>query len=330
MRKKPFIMIVTAMIFLLAIGQSVWAFSDTANDPNAQKIDELKQMGILNGKNDGTFKPGDNLTNAAGAALLVKGLDLNIDHIRFIKEPKASDYYTNVKDDAWYSNAFIIAHLNGLDIPKDVDPSEAMSREQFAHSLFRAMMTKGDYAFIELYMMIEDEADVTPAYMNSIQKLLISKISQLDKDNKFLPKEAITRSEAAGWLHGAIQFVKHVEPIPPLDEETIPFPLYDMKYDVKEINEEVHEVTVTAQAPHPGYGMKINSITFEEGKAIIQIGVIMPDPTALYPQVITELKATTYIGSEYEPVLQEVSPIADGGGSDSSHASVDSDAAPAA
>ncbi|XEC96913.1 protease complex subunit PrcB family protein [Paenibacillus tarimensis] len=302
MKKKPIFIVFLALTLLFALGQTVFAFSDTSTDPNSQKIAELKKRGILNGHKDGTFLPGGKLTNAAGVALIVKGMDLNLNDIQFIKEPKASDYFTNVKDNAWYSEAFVIAHLNGLDLPKDIDPSAAMTREQFAHSLFLAMMTKGDYAFIKLYMLIEDEADITPAYMNSVQKLLISDIIKLDKKQMFYPKEAVKRSEAAGWLHDAIIFVETTPTIPEIE----PFPLSDVKLESTKVNDDVLEVTVSAQAPHPGYGIQVTSIMFEGKRAIIYVDAVQPDPDKMYAQVITEVKATTYIGSEYEAVLADL------------------------
>jgi len=315
MKKSSMMMLMMAVVLLFTLGQSAWAFSDTEADPNAAKIADLKTRGIISGEN-GKFIPKGKLTNAAAVSLLVKGFDLNIDDIRFIKEPKASDYFTNVDDNAWYADAFIIASLRGLDIPKDIHPAAEMTREQFAHSLFQAMLTTGDYAFIELFIMIEDEADINPDYMNSIQKIVISKFAELDKDNKFHPKAPITRSDAASWLHAAIKFVETTDPVEPLPEpETPSFPLYDVKLGTEAVNKDIQAVTVTAQAPHPGYGIKITSIAFKGDTAVITVEAISPDPDMIYPQVITEIKATTYISSQYKPVLAE---LADGAGSSDS------------
>jgi hypothetical protein len=123
-------------------------------------------------------KKGITVANAVSA--IVKGLDLNIDHIRFIKEPKASDYYSKVKDDAPYANDFIIAQFNGLELPKDVNPSAKVTREQFAKWLYGALSQKGDYAWIEIFINISDAKHISDGNMESIQKLLIAKIFTLD------------------------------------------------------------------------------------------------------------------------------------------------------
>ncbi|MFD0712695.1 S-layer homology domain-containing protein [Paenibacillus sp. GCM10027626] len=292
------------MLLIFSIAQSAWAFPDTKGDPNEAKINELKKLGIVAGGKDGSFVPKGELTYAAGIALIVKGLDLTIEE-KFIKKPEASDYYTKVKNNVWYSDAFIIAYHNGLDIDKNVDPSSIMTREQFAHHLFKAMIRKGDFAFIELFLNISDGDKITSAYMDSIQKLLIAKIADLDKNNNFKPQEAIKRGVAAGWLHDAIMFVKeHATELPP-QPEVPSLPFDDIGLSVKAVNDDVQEVTVSAEVPHPGYGIRIASISFEGDKALIKIEPVLPAQDRMYPQVITKVKATTYISSAYKPVLAD-------------------------
>ncbi|MBD2870086.1 S-layer homology domain-containing protein [Paenibacillus arenilitoris] len=309
MKKRSIIMLALVSLLLLTLGQTVWAFKDIKNDANEQKIAELQKRGIVNGDKHDRFNPKGKLTYAEGVTLLVRGFDLNIDNIRFIKEPKATDYFPNLKDNAWYSQSFIIAQLNGLEIPKDVKASDAMTREQFAHHLFKAIMKQGDYAFIEIFLLIADVADVDKAYMDSIQKLLISKIATLDDTNKFYPKQAITRGIAAGWLYDALKFVKETEPIPPQPE----VPAFDLKLAVTPVNDEVNKVTVSTQVPHPGYGIRIASIAFEGEEAVIYVETVLPDPDKMYPQVVTDVSAVTYVDAAFKPVLP-----ATGGGSDPS------------
>jgi hypothetical protein len=298
--KRGLLVLAACLLIFTLAGQSVWAFSDIKNDPNESKIAELEKQGVLKGSKTGHFKPKDKLTYAEGIALIVRGMGLNIDHIRFIKEPKASDYFTKVKDNAWYSESFIIAYHNGLEVPKDVDPAALMTREQFAHHLFRAIVTKGDYAFIEIWIAINDESEISQAYMDSVQKLLIAKIAELDKKQNFYPKANITRSTAAGWLHGAMKFVKETTPIP----TEPPFPLSDLKLEIKAVNNEVNEVTVSAMAPNPGYGLKIESIWFDGDQAVIHVVPIYPKE-GVHAQVVTEVKNVTYVSSKYKPVLAE-------------------------
>ena len=177
-----------------------------------------------------------------------------------------------------------------------------MTREQFAHHLMQALLKKGDYAFIDLYVMLKDEAQVNPDYMGSIQTLLVSGIAKLDDTQRFKPKGAITRGDAAGWLYDTIQFVAKNTPIePPADQQ--PFPLTGLNLSTKAIGADVNEVTVSAQAPNPGYGIRIASISFEGDQAVITVAPVYPDKNKSFAQVITEVKAVTYVSSAFKPVL---------------------------
>src|SRR5690606_35007644 len=136
---------------VLLLSGSVFAFKDIGDVEGKEKIDALHKHKILSGINGKLFSPHAKVSYAMGVQMLVKGLDLNIDHIRFIKEPKASDYFSHVADKSWYAKAFIVAHLNGLPVPKDVKPNAKMSREEFVQYLMSAIAKKGDYAFTEMW-----------------------------------------------------------------------------------------------------------------------------------------------------------------------------------
>ena len=299
MMKKWTVLLSTLVILCLMVSGTAFAFQDVDNQANSEKILSMKERGLINGLNDTTFNPNGVMTFAQGIQFIVKGFGLNIDHIRFIKEPKASDYYAHVEDQAWYADAFIIAQFN-LDMPSDIKPNEPMTREQFAHYLSQAISTKGDFPLIQIYVMIEDEADVTPDYMNAIQKLLITKVTELDDNGRFNPQETITRSEAAVMIYNALEYVDHM-----LSNVIIPIDP-DVSLDVENVTDEVYQVTVSwGEQPHPGYGISVDRIEFnEDNTANIVYSLHYPDPDRMYPQVIVYPKAVVYLGSEYTPVLK--------------------------
>lgn len=297
----------------LVLSGTANAFTDIQNDPGKASILDLKQRGIVHGIGNGQFKPGAKVTGASAVTLIVKGLDLNIDNIRFVKKPKASQYFSKIKDNAPYASAFMIAQLNGLDIPRDIDPSANVTREQFAHWLFQGISAKGEFAFTEQYILLADEDSVTKNYMNSIQKLLIANIAELDARGKFRPKEAITRSEAAVLLDRAIEFVEKTKPIP------VPDPgksiLSDVKLTSAPLADGVTKVTLTATAPHPGYGIEVSNISFIGSAAVIDYRVVQPDPDKMYPQHVATVKTETYIPASYKPVLGSATASVDSGAS---------------
>ena len=306
MMKKRFSIFLTLILtMVLMSGGSVFAFTDIQGDKGEAAIIALKKSGIINGISAEKFVPRGKVTYAQAVQMLVRGFDLTIDPDQYDKKLKASDIFKNVPDKSWYAKSFVTAYVNGLPIPEDVDPNQKLTREQFAHLLFHAILTKGDFAFIELYVMMKDEADVSPDFMNSIQKLLVSKIAELD-DGYFYPKKEITRSEAARMLHKAIQFVKTVEPIPPVEPKDPPVD-QDVNMTVNKVNEEVNRVTVSwGMKPNPGYGVSISKIEFTaDGEAHIYYMLHEPEPGKMYPQVMTEAKADTYVSSKYKPVLKK-------------------------
>lgn len=302
MRRQGIMLMVTVLLFF-SMGYSALAFTDTQSAKNADKINALKDDGVIVGIGNDKFNPGGKLTYAAGISMIVKGLDVSLAQFQFIKAPLASDYYTFVKDGQWYSDAFIIANVNGLDVPKNVKAEQIMTHEQFAHHLFKAIEANNQRTYIQIFIEIKDEARISKVYKDSIQKLLISKIVFLNNEQQFLPNTDMIRGEAAEWVFEARAFVKNTAEQP--QPELQPSPLTELTLTNKAINDTVTEVTVSAQAPHPGYGIRIVSILFNGKEAIIYTEPILPDPDKMYAQVITEVTAVTYVGSEYKAVLAE-------------------------
>ncbi|TFE31774.1 S-layer homology domain-containing protein [Cohnella luojiensis] len=286
--KKPLLILMLVAMFCTAIGGS--ALAQNKN----------------NDKGNSHWK--GSIDVATAVTMIVKGLKLNIDNIRFIKEPKASDYYTKVKDTAPYAGDFIIAQFNGLELPKDINPTAKVTREQFAKWLYGALSHKGEYAWIDIYYQVADEKQVTEGYMDSIQKLLIAKIATLDGKKKFYPKGSMTQATAAVMINRTLKFIADSKPITPAPEVPENPILTDVKVTSDKVTDDVTKVTVSAMAPHPGYGLEITGIQFAKGEAVIQYRVVLPDPNKMFAQVVTELKAVTYIPAGYKAVLGEAQP----------------------
>lgn len=284
----------------LPVGGSAFAFSDVKGDPGAAQIYDLQQRGIIQGVGSDQFKPQGKVNGAVAVSLIVKGLGLNLDTIRFVKEPKASDYFSKVPDNASYAQAFIVAQLNGLDLPRDIDPAKNVTREQFANWLFQGITKKGNFAVTEQFIMFGDGKRVTDGYMDGIQKLLILKIAQLDAAGNFRPQDAITRSEAAVMLDKAIVFVEKTSPIPDVPATS---PLGEPELTSAAYADGVTKATISASAPHPGYGLEVSSIVFAGDQATLNYRVTAPDPNGIYPQVITTVRAEAYLPAKYKPVL---------------------------
>lgn len=291
------------LIVALMTGGSALAFNDIKDTAGKEEIMLLKEKGIISGITDKTFAPQGKLTYAQGITLIVKGFNLNINAMLFAKMPVASDYFTKVPNNAWYAKSLLYAQLNGLTLPKDLDPNKLMSREEFTNFLVEAINTTGDYPMIMMYAVIKDEADVSKEYMNSIQQALITKLASVDKDQKFYPKREITRAEAAVMLAKGIEFVAmNKDNI--ITEPIIEFPDAEVSFTATAVTSAVYQVDVTwKQAPSPGHGIRVDRIEFQDKQALVFYSLHKPEEGRMHAQVLTDLKATTYVDVNYKIVL---------------------------
>lgn len=201
-----------AVLFGAVSGQALAAdnssFTDIASTSSRAQIEALQELGIVKGVSSSEFNPEENLTGAQGVELIVRAMQLSLAAIDFKEAPTAEGFFTNVKNDAWYAESFVIAHHNGLDLPADIDPAKPLTREQFAHYLVQALEKTGQYPLIKMYINIQDEKDITVDYQGTIQRALLYKIVSLDADGNFHPQQVVNRAEAAAILYEAHQFVE--------------------------------------------------------------------------------------------------------------------------
>ncbi|MBP1992398.1 S-layer homology domain-containing protein [Paenibacillus eucommiae] len=285
---------------------SAFAFSDLAGDPAEAKINALQKSGIISGITNDTFAPKEKVTFAQGVQLIVKGLDLNLDLVKFIKKPEASDYFTKVPDNAWFAEAFIIASVHGLSLDKNIDPYGTITRAQFAQLLGEALDTKGNFPVTKMFFQISDGENLPQDIQGRLQILLNTKIIKLGEDGKFRPQDAITRSEAADWIFEASDFVRRVIQAEP-EKEPVVEESHKATVTIEKVNDQVNKVVLTVEGlPNPGYKVVINEIKFASDQiATVHYSVHKPDPNMSYPQVITDGKAETYLSSYYKPLAVE-------------------------
>jgi hypothetical protein len=296
------ILLVCAMV--LGLTSSIFALDNVKDDAALDKVMSLMSRDIVKG--DGAaFHAEKNMTNAEGVQMIVKGMDLSLAAFQFIKEPLASDYFENMRNDVWYSQAFVIAAVNGLELSKDIDPKAEMTREAFAYHLITAMNLKGEFAFTKMYFQLSDEDQLNPDYNHALQLLLNGRMTELDEEGNFRPKDAITRGEAAVILYNMIEHVeRNTAPIP---DDGVVVDVNEVTYVVEAVNSEINKVTLSwGEQPNPGYGLSVASILFKDGNiAEIQYSLHYPLPDRMYPQVITTPTAVTYVPSAYDVQLAQ-------------------------
>lgn len=306
MKKVLSITIGLLMVFTLTAASAVHGFQDVkSDDPARESILALKERQLIHGIGDGKFGPELQVSFAQGISMIVGILQLKLDSI--YNDLQVNDLFANVSNHAWYAKSLRIAHANEFDLPIDLDPDAAMTKEEFAYYLSKGLVQTGDYAFIEIFQVIQDGDKITEDYMNSVQKLLVAKITALDDKQMFHPQAKITRAQAAHMLFNTLQFIdKYADNTA---DRKLPGPVEKIPIDdgvvfySKPIDEHVQEVTIDwGMQGNPGYGIYVNSIEFDvENKvAAIYYELVYPDPDKFYPQVITPIKTKTYIDAAYE------------------------------
>ena len=224
--KKTFKIITMSAAAALALsfaGQefaSAAAFKDINNVQDKDKIIALQNSGLIKGISADLFGPNISISEAEGVQMIVNALGLNLDLIRFVKEPHATDYFVNANDSAWYAQALIIAGVHGLDLPADLKPNQKLTREEFTHQLIHAIEVSGQLPMINVVVTeFKDQDQVTVDYSGSIQRALSYGVVKLDDSGKLNPKKEITRAEAAVEISNALAYLKaHPAPAAAVDE----------------------------------------------------------------------------------------------------------------
>lgn len=209
----------TVLLGAFASSQA-FAFSDVTGDQQTV-ISNLQEKGVVSGIDSEHFAPQLEMSYAEALQMIVKAFNLNLDIMRFIKMPVASDVYPNAKDNAWYSDALVFGYYNGLKLPSDLDPSAKITREQFGSLLVKAMERKGELPMVKMFIEIEDNDNITTELQGSIERLLLYRVTQLNEEGEFLPQSPITRGEAASWIYNGSAYLEHWSQSNPQNEEGV-------------------------------------------------------------------------------------------------------------
>ena len=161
-------------------------FSDIKEHYSKEYVENMISKGIINGYEDGTFRPDNLITRAEISKILSVALRLDIG--------KSSSDFTDVKSGDWFG-AYVSAmaengYINGYN--GQFNPSENLKRQDIA---------------VIMANIIKDVQDVeAPAYediddVSDYAKISVAKMNVLGimtgSDGKFRPQDGITRAEVA-------------------------------------------------------------------------------------------------------------------------------------
>lgn len=203
MMKKMMILILA----LLLMSQSVFArdiseyrqrFWDVAKEHWAfLYIADLAERGVLNGYEDGSFKPSRTVTRAEWAKIMVDAAGVSV--------ADNSVYYTDMSNH--WANKYVNAARNYLTGYTDGSyrPDQAATREDVTVAMVRIKgydLSEVDYSYLSDFKDVDSISNYAKGYVAvAVQNNLISGF----EDNTFRGQATLTRAEAATLLYRAFQ-----------------------------------------------------------------------------------------------------------------------------
>ncbi|MFJ7953184.1 DUF6612 family protein [Lysinibacillus sp. NPDC096418] len=185
---------VTAMAVVPASAAS--PFSDVSEDhPHFKGISTLSKAGVINGYNDGTFKPAQAVTRGQAAKIIVNAFELaaadSVEKQSFKDLNKSSEYYES------------ITKLTALGVVKGYDdntfrPNETVTRGQLAVMIARALNlnAKGTSPYT-------DVPEGSP-YANAVTALYEAGISKGISATEYGVNDKVTRGQLATFIVNAM------------------------------------------------------------------------------------------------------------------------------
>lgn len=204
--KKIISLLLTAMLIFGTM--SAFAFSDIIQTHWAwEYITELSDAGIINGYEDGSFKPAGNVTRAEFAKMLCLALDCHFE---------TQTAYPDI--DSHWANEYIL-RTSGVvyTSSEEYKPDSNATRGEIAYALSMALelapakVEDGRFA---------DWAETDAAIADKLASAINAGLIQGYEDNTLRASHHVTRAEAAALIVRAMNYKKEDEPAVPEDEKS--------------------------------------------------------------------------------------------------------------
>jgi hypothetical protein len=176
-------------------------FTDIKNHWGEKDIINSAKNLIVNGYPDGSYKPNGLLTRAEFATMLTRVLYHNL-----VWDSAKIKKYGDVKSSDWFSEAVGFADimgLNGFVTGSDFKPNQQITREEMAYMIEKALVYAGidTSKLTAAALNYNDLNDIDAKFRDSVKICTNAKLLQGAAGGKFLPKNTLTRAEAATVLN---------------------------------------------------------------------------------------------------------------------------------
>lgn len=176
------------------------------------EIQSACNLGLMSGESTEqgfkVFRPEDTVSRAQVASVLERTFRLDYGNIRFIKAPAASDYYQDVDDNTWYSEAVVVCAINKIfNSSFCFNPAQAVNRLEVAQTIYNSFQAKNiSVPMIMMMPYYEDTGTLSDEERNAV--VFVSNTGIMKGDGQeFRPADPIKRAELARVLNRCAQMM---------------------------------------------------------------------------------------------------------------------------
>lgn len=194
---KKYISLILMLILVFSV--SAYGFSDVNSDYQWAKaaIDYFYEENIINGYEDGSFRPGNYIKNSEVAKILVE----------VFGEADITGSFSDVSSECWYATYVNKAYEYFLRDDKFY-PEELSKRKEIAYAIYTAIIKEN----------FNENASEAEKYEIALSKMQSLGIIEGYEDNTIRPENNVTRAEFCVMLKRALD-IKVDEPLPDPQEE---------------------------------------------------------------------------------------------------------------
>lgn len=266
MKKIPLLLILT-FLCLFPTKQTLASFSDVSpNNLHAEDINELSELGLIKGYENGNFGPNDSIIRQNVARIL--GRWLQLEHY-YIPEDALSTkrfYDISLTDDTELVKLTALLAEEGIFNGSEgrLMGTANMSREQTALVLVRSVKTVYDEDLVEAYKQANFKSNVKDIHNLSVEAqeaIIALEYKGITKNEFFAPSSNLTRAQFSSFINRILKLYK------PQSEDILDAALEQVESEP----DEAAIVVETEQLPNSHFVVKKGASLFgsQNGKRII-------------------------------------------------------------
>lgn len=180
-----------------AILESELTFEDIKSHWSKMYVESMVAKDVINGYEDGTFKPNNEVTRAEFSKMIVSALELDIE--------KYTGAFTDVKEDAWYSDYVGTMAKNGLVKGYEdgtFKPNGKITRAEMTMIISNALdIQVTETEKTSLLGKFKDRANILAWVENAVAEVVKAGIIVGDEKGNFNPSKTATRAESATAIY---------------------------------------------------------------------------------------------------------------------------------